>query len=44
MRVEISAMRMAWGSPLVREIWIVLGVWFMRRCHRTPDPAHRSDR
>jgi hypothetical protein len=26
MRVLISAIRMPWGSPLGRNIWIVLGV------------------
>jgi len=44
MRVVISAMRMPWGSPLGRKIWIVLGVWLMRRWQRAPAPAHRSGR
>ena len=30
MRVVISAMRMPWGSPLGRKIWIVLGVLLIR--------------
>jgi hypothetical protein len=31
MRVVISAVRMPWGSPLGRTIWMDSGIWLMRR-------------
>ena len=40
----VSAMRMPWGSPLGRKIWVDLGVWLMLGLLRGPNSAHRSGR